>query len=566
MANILLIDDSDVAGRSMRGLLSRADHRCEVATTPDEAWKIIREAVVIDIVFLELNIAENAGLNFLQQLRDGCFWKLLPVVVYTTVSDPVRVRKALSLKVQNYLIKPYAVAVVTAEINKAVAKGWRNLHFVDAATFCAQVGVTADALAKLRKGLMGGLEECAKVFPDLVAQRDVAAITHRLSKLSLAAEKAGVWAVADFVHEAALQVTEGRWAGLKTAAENLDFVRRLVFCQMNPHHLPAALRTPLERGDTDEEMERLIWLQADIETLGPIIPKEEIERQVASLAGCPVAESVATTFRKLTESIEKKPTEITELAASDSGLCAQIIEASNRSTREAIWAVDDPETGIRLLGDIQLSLLAKKLPQIKERYFDTPPVTWPAYAAFQLSVARTAYYICDYMGFAHLLSLAHTAGLLQDIGKLLLARIQPNAFNAIVRFAREKKIPLAEAERQFIGCTTREMAEWYARSSNFPEAYIEVIRCVETPELATAHAELVAVVSLARHMCIYTRVGQCGEIPADPRPLFSTLPAWPILEPRIFSGFSARQFEAQTHAFCVRLKHDLLAPNTSRRL
>ena len=555
MANILLIDDSDAASRTMRGLLTRANYRCEVAASPDEGWKLLREAVVIDLVVLELNFAENAGINFLQRVRDDCFWKNLPVVVYTNVGDPVRVRKALSLKVQNYLIKPYSQTAVLTEIDKAIAKRWRSLHFVETQSFCDQVGVTPEALIKLRKGLMAGLEDTVAVFPDLLARRDAAGLTHRLAKLASAAENAGVWAVADLVHEIAVQISEGRWAVLKNGIEQRDYVRRLIFSQLNPHHIPACLRTPVERGEPEEEIERLVWMQADIETYGPIIPVDEIQRQVGTLPSCPVAESAAATFRRLTET-PGSTVEIAELAAQDPALCAQVLAGANRNAREAIWAVEDQESAVRLLGDVQLAALAKKLPILKERHFEVPPVTWAQFAAYQLGVAKTAQFICDYLGHTHLVANAYTAGLLHDIGKLLLVRLHPFSFRAIIGYAREKKITLSQAETKFIGCTTREMAGWFAEAHYFPEVFLDVIRWVETPEQATQNIDLVAAIAIARHMCLHARVGYNGETPAEIRPALNTIPAWAVLETRVFSSFSLRQFEAQTHSFCVRLRHE----------
>lgn len=563
MANILLIDDSDTANRSMRGLLARSNHRCEVAASPEEGWKILREAVVIDLVVLELSFPENAGLNFLQRVRDECFWKNLPIVIYTTLGDPIRVRKALSLKVQNFLIKPFSPTVISTEIDKALAKSWRNLHFVETQSFCAQVGITPDVLAKLRKGLMAGLEDSAKIFPDLIAQRDIPAITHRLAKLGTAAENAGVWAVADLVHELTSHMTDGRWVAMKHAPEQLDYARRLIFSQLNPHHVPPRLRTAVERGESEEEIERLVWMQADIDAYGPIIPHEEIQRQVATLTVCPVAETAVLAFRRATDT-PGKVNEVAELVARDTGLCAQVLAAANRNSREAIWAVDDPETAVRLLGDMHLGTLAKKLPMVQERHFQVPPMTWASFAAFQLGVARTAQFVCDYLGQVHLIANAYTAGLLQDMGKLLLVRLHPFSLKAIVAYARENKLPLHEAEKKFIGCSSRDMGAWFAQANNFPEVFVDVIRWVEQPELATTNMDLVASIAIARHMCLHAKVGFCGEWAAEVRPPLNTHPAWAVLEPRMFSGFSLRQFEAQTHAFCVRLKHELASPAPKR--
>ena len=58
-------------------------------------------------------------MHFLQRLREDAFLKLIPIVVYSTITHQDIVKKALSLKIQNYLIKPYrdeAAAEAAAEL------------------------------------------------------------------------------------------------------------------------------------------------------------------------------------------------------------------------------------------------------------------------------------------------------------------------------------------------------------------------------------------------------------------------------------------------------------------
>ena len=86
MANILLLDDSEVAGRAMRGILARGNHRCAVVEESTAAWNFIREHVKVDLLFLELKLKGENGIRLIQRLRDDAFLKTLPIVVYTGVS------------------------------------------------------------------------------------------------------------------------------------------------------------------------------------------------------------------------------------------------------------------------------------------------------------------------------------------------------------------------------------------------------------------------------------------------------------------------------------------------
>src|SRR5882757_8739872 len=98
MANILLLDDNEVACRAMQGILTRGRHRCLIAPDAVEAWRLLRELVKFDLIILEVKLSKGEnGINFLQHLRDDCFLKLIPVIVYSVVTHQEIVKKALSL-------------------------------------------------------------------------------------------------------------------------------------------------------------------------------------------------------------------------------------------------------------------------------------------------------------------------------------------------------------------------------------------------------------------------------------------------------------------------------------
>ena len=90
MANILLVDDSDIAARAMRGIVERRHHRLAVARSGKEAWQLLRDAVKIDLLFLELKLPGENGTHLLQRLRKDCLFKQLPLVVYSASSRKFR--------------------------------------------------------------------------------------------------------------------------------------------------------------------------------------------------------------------------------------------------------------------------------------------------------------------------------------------------------------------------------------------------------------------------------------------------------------------------------------------
>jgi HD-like signal output (HDOD) protein/CheY-like chemotaxis protein len=554
MANILLFDDSEVASRAMRGILARGQHQFAVVTESAAAWEFIREQVKIDLLFLEVKLRTENGIRLIERLRNDSMLKYLPVVVYSNVSDLLVVKTALGLKIQHYLIKPYHEEAIYAEIAKAGANPWRNLHFEEEKSFCTQLCIKPDELRKLRVDLMAAIEDTRQAFMAIPDEHQHPEVFERISALAEQAEAAGVWGVVDCLKALRGNLESGYWYMLRPAAADLGFAWRLIFCHLNPGHVPEGFISDQERKEMHEARERNRWFGTDVKASGPISTQKIVESQLDALPGCPVIDTVAAAFQMTADGRASSLHHVMDLVARDPGLSAQVLVAANRLDRDDMTPVEDPRLAVSLLGEIKLNSMARALPLVEERYLHIPPITWSNFWMFQVGVAQLAKYSAEHLEFRGLVANAFTAGLLHDLGKLLLLRIYPYAFQAIVAYARKETLALQEAEQRFIGCTTRTIGDHFARKNDLPKVYCSVIRWVETPEEATDDPEMVAVVSLARHFCLASHVGNCGDTPKDHYPPVAETAAWRVLQDSVFPGFDLKNFEAQAHAYCHELK------------
>ncbi|MBK7877249.1 MAG: HDOD domain-containing protein [Planctomycetes bacterium] len=91
---------------------------------------------------------------------------------------------------------------------------------------------------------------------------------------------------------------------------------------------------------------------------------------------------------------------------------------------------------------------------------------------------------------------AYTAGLLQDLGELVLDGLPAEYANA---FADELAhgVPRLDAEQRVFGLTHAEIGARLATRWNFPEVLIDTIRHHHAPERATVDPHLAALVNLA---------------------------------------------------------------------
>jgi putative nucleotidyltransferase with HDIG domain len=94
-------------------------------------------------------------------------------------------------------------------------------------------------------------------------------------------------------------------------------------------------------------------------------------------------------------------------------------------------------------------------------------------------------------------SLAYTAGLLHDIGKVALDQFINAGFPFFYRKLNEENKNFLEVEQQVLGIDHTEVGANLAQNWSFPESLIETIRHHHKPENAAQHTELVHVVYLA---------------------------------------------------------------------
>ncbi len=110
---------------------------------------------------------------------------------------------------------------------------------------------------------------------------------------------------------------------------------------------------------------------------------------------------------------------------------------------------------------------------------------------------------------------AFIAGMLHDIGKLILSSHMEDAFDEVVALAQERRAPLHEVEVELLGFDHAELGAQIAAAWNFPPELEEAIRCHHDPTAATLKPGLAGCVHVADAGCILVAVGLDGPALAD---------------------------------------------------
>jgi putative nucleotidyltransferase with HDIG domain len=111
---------------------------------------------------------------------------------------------------------------------------------------------------------------------------------------------------------------------------------------------------------------------------------------------------------------------------------------------------------------------------------------------------------------------AFTAGLLHDIGKVVLDKYVNEEFNEVVRTAAEKDILIIEAEREVLGADHTDMGHWLAVKWGLPNSLKEVISFHHSPEDAKEAKELTGLVHFADILTRRKKIGSGGDNKVPP--------------------------------------------------
>jgi putative nucleotidyltransferase with HDIG domain len=95
---------------------------------------------------------------------------------------------------------------------------------------------------------------------------------------------------------------------------------------------------------------------------------------------------------------------------------------------------------------------------------------------------------------------AYAAGLLHDVGKVVLCQADPERFDQVLARCRASNVAAAEAERALFGSDHAEVGGWLAERWGLPADIVESIACHHRPDAAPRNSALASLVHIANYL------------------------------------------------------------------
>jgi CheY-like chemotaxis protein len=117
MADVLVVDDDEVAGRVVALLLQQHGHEAVCHRNGRDALSFLSTARP-RLVLLDMLMPDMSGLELLRTIRADERLRDVPVVMYTAISDPETRQQAEALGARDYLVKGQSWDEVYPQIEK----------------------------------------------------------------------------------------------------------------------------------------------------------------------------------------------------------------------------------------------------------------------------------------------------------------------------------------------------------------------------------------------------------------------------------------------------------------
>lgn len=247
--------------------------------------------------------------------------------------------------------------------------------------------------------------------------------------------------------------------------------------------------------------------------------KDATLAKLAGFKNLPSIPKVLFDVTKLLNSPGATTLKLAELISKDPGLTTKILTVANSPLYGIKRKVSSIEFAIIVLGQQEIKdvvtavSLADSFRTQPSNYFD--PIEFWVHSMVSGAASKN---IAQNLGFSFA-SDAFVAGILHDMGILVIYNFMNDEFQKIYNLTKDNKLSIVQAEKEILGLTHQEIGKFLGEKWNLPLALCDSFNYHHRPSLAQNNKELVAIIHLVDYMTQKLNSGRLswdGEIGLDP--------------------------------------------------
>jgi putative nucleotidyltransferase with HDIG domain len=272
-------------------------------------------------------------------------------------------------------------------------------------------------------------------------------------------------------------------------------------------------------------------LQSVIEAPKPL-DRRQIELRLDACPRLPSLRSIDSALRSLLNDDQRYISQIAEIIRRDPSLTARLLRLVNSVYYGMSSPVSNLEEAVFYLGLRQIRQLVMVTPIIEDfqKLAGKVPFSWRDFWRHCIGVAILTREVC---GTVQPMpdETDYVAGLIHDVGKIIMAASFPEHFQAIYSQQSQDDTDLIIREKTVLGIDHAELGALYLRRHNLPSVLVETTLHHHQPEKAGGNAILAASVQIADFLMNQVNFKDNGVSAAAAEEILMSASGWQILLP-----------------------------------
>jgi putative nucleotidyltransferase with HDIG domain len=270
------------------------------------------------------------------------------------------------------------------------------------------------------------------------------------------------------------------------------------------------------------------------------LSRKEIDGRLAVCPSLPSLSSINKALQGLLQAEQRYSSHISEIVRRDPSLTSRLLRLVNSVYYGLATPVSSIEEAVFYLGVRQIRQLTTVTPIIEDFQRLSRQCVFPWRQFWQhcigtailtrevISMAQTPVDESDYV-----------AGLVHDVGKIIMAWSFPDHFSAIHRQAELGQRSLVEIENEILGIDHAELGALYLERHRLPELMVNAVRFHHRPEAAENHQLIIASVQIADLLMRNAQIGHSGNYVEVTQEHCLQASGWEILFPNMHEADQA---------------------------
>ena len=211
--SILAVEDTNMGAMLLERHLGALGHQAVLARSGREAVAVLEQDEAIELVLTDIDMPDMNGFELIDVMRAHEEWRDLPVIIASGSVDVATVRKATSLGVSQYLVKP----IQRPQLEKVLATTMADRKAVSIVheDVMGRLGLDGDSYGSI-------VETFAELVAELVARLRTGAALE-VSDLRALVEAAPIFGL-EQLHGLAVKIL--KWGPEETSPEDLVTLKR----------------------------------------------------------------------------------------------------------------------------------------------------------------------------------------------------------------------------------------------------------------------------------------------------------------------------------------------------